>query len=167
MKVFVADIEDWKQINGSVKERWGKLTDDDLTVIRGRRDQLESKLQERYGYAKDRARRKIEDWYRSRLISSQALDAAHGRRPDCSPVKSRWDVRCLNQWKKPSFSSKAAITIKAAIAIIRDGFLFRPPCHSSSRPRGTRLAPVMDRGGCPLRPIFPVVQPSANCEALC
>ena len=40
-------------------------TDDDLTVIRGRRDQLEGKLQERYGYAKDRARREIEDWYRS------------------------------------------------------------------------------------------------------
>jgi uncharacterized protein YjbJ (UPF0337 family) len=56
---------DWKQIKGSVKERWGKLTDDDLTVIRGRRDQLEGKLQERYGYAKDRARREIEDWYRS------------------------------------------------------------------------------------------------------
>jgi uncharacterized protein YjbJ (UPF0337 family) len=56
---------DWKQSKGSVKERWGKLTDDDLTVIRGRRDQLEGKLQERYGYAKDRARREIEDWYRS------------------------------------------------------------------------------------------------------
>ena len=56
---------DWKQIKGSVKERWGKLTDDDLAVIRGRRDQLEGKLQERYGYAKDRARREIEDWYRS------------------------------------------------------------------------------------------------------
>jgi uncharacterized protein YjbJ (UPF0337 family) len=56
---------DWKQIKGSVKERWGKLTDDDLTIIRGRRDQLEGKLQERYGYAKERARREIEDWYRS------------------------------------------------------------------------------------------------------
>ena len=56
---------DWKQSKGSVKERWGKLTDDDLAVIRGRRDQLEGKLQERYGYAKDRARREIEDWYRS------------------------------------------------------------------------------------------------------
>ena len=55
----------WKQMRGSVKERWGKLTDDDLTVIAGRRDQLEGMIQERYGYARERARREIEDWYRS------------------------------------------------------------------------------------------------------
>jgi uncharacterized protein YjbJ (UPF0337 family) len=56
---------DWKQMKGKVKERWGKLTDDDLTAISGRRDQLEGKIQERYGYAKSQARREIEDWYRS------------------------------------------------------------------------------------------------------
>jgi uncharacterized protein YjbJ (UPF0337 family) len=55
----------WKQIKGRVKERWGELTDDDLTAIAGRRDRLEGKIQERYGYAKERARREIEDWYRS------------------------------------------------------------------------------------------------------
>jgi uncharacterized protein YjbJ (UPF0337 family) len=55
----------WKQMKGRVKERWGKLTDDDLTAIAGRRDQLEGMIQERYGYARERARREIEDWYRS------------------------------------------------------------------------------------------------------
>ena len=35
------------------------------TVINGRRDQLEGKIQERYGYAKDQAQREIDDWYRS------------------------------------------------------------------------------------------------------
>jgi uncharacterized protein YjbJ (UPF0337 family) len=55
----------WKQMRGGVKERWGKLTDDDLTAIAGRRDRLEGLIQERYGYAKERARREIEDWYRS------------------------------------------------------------------------------------------------------
>ena len=39
----------WKQVKGKVKEKWGKLTDDDLNVINGRRDQLEGKIQERYG----------------------------------------------------------------------------------------------------------------------
>ena len=39
----------WKQLTGRVKEKWGKLTDDDLTAINGRRDQLEGKIQERYG----------------------------------------------------------------------------------------------------------------------
>jgi uncharacterized protein YjbJ (UPF0337 family) len=53
----------WKQVKGKVKEKWGKLTDDDLNVINGRRDQLEGKLQERYGYAKDQVRKDIDDWY--------------------------------------------------------------------------------------------------------
>ena len=35
----------WKQLTGRVKEKWGKLTDDDLTAINGRRDQLEGKIQ--------------------------------------------------------------------------------------------------------------------------
>ena len=56
---------DWKQLKGRAKERWGKLTDDDLTAISGRRAQLEGKIQERYGYAKGQARKEIEDWYRS------------------------------------------------------------------------------------------------------
>jgi uncharacterized protein YjbJ (UPF0337 family) len=56
---------DWKQLRGRVKQRWGKLTDDDLTAISGRRDQLEGKIQERYGYARSQARKEIEDWYRS------------------------------------------------------------------------------------------------------
>ncbi|EBU8132022.1 CsbD family protein [Salmonella enterica subsp. enterica] len=53
----------WLQAKGKVREQWGKLTDDDLDVIAGRRDQLEGKLQERYGYAKDQARKEIDDWY--------------------------------------------------------------------------------------------------------
>ena len=52
----------WKQFRGSVKEQWGKLTDDDLDVIDGRREQLEGKIQERYGYAKDQVRRDVDDW---------------------------------------------------------------------------------------------------------
>jgi uncharacterized protein YjbJ (UPF0337 family) len=46
----------WKQLKGNNKEQWGKLTDDDLNVINGRRDQLEGKIQERYGYQKDQVR---------------------------------------------------------------------------------------------------------------
>jgi uncharacterized protein YjbJ (UPF0337 family) len=53
----------WKQLKGQIKERWGKLTDDDLNVINGKRDQLEGKIQERYGYAKDQTKKDIDDWY--------------------------------------------------------------------------------------------------------
>ncbi|MDO8294840.1 MAG: CsbD family protein [Caulobacter sp.] len=49
----------WKEMTGKVKEQWGKLTDDDLTVVAGKRDQLAGKIQERYGYAKDKAEHEI------------------------------------------------------------------------------------------------------------
>ncbi|EPF20341.1 MULTISPECIES: CsbD family protein [Cedecea] len=52
----------WKQFKGTVKEKWGKLTDDDMTVIEGKRDQLVGKIQERYGYAKDQAEKEVKDW---------------------------------------------------------------------------------------------------------
>ncbi len=50
----------WKQFTGKVKEKWGDLTDDDITQINGKRDQLEGKLQERYGYSKERAKEEID-----------------------------------------------------------------------------------------------------------
>lgn len=52
----------WKQFSGQAKTKWGKLTDDDLTVIDGKRDQLVGKLQERYGYEKDRAEREADEF---------------------------------------------------------------------------------------------------------
>ena len=52
----------WKQFTGKVKEKWGQLTDDDLTRINGNREQLEGILQQRYGYAKDKARSEIDQW---------------------------------------------------------------------------------------------------------
>jgi uncharacterized protein YjbJ (UPF0337 family) len=55
----------WKQYAGEIKAKWGKLTDDDLTVIRGKRDQLAGKIQERYGIAKDQAESQIEEFTRS------------------------------------------------------------------------------------------------------
>jgi uncharacterized protein YjbJ (UPF0337 family) len=58
----------WKQLRGRAKEKWGKLTDNDLTAIGGRREELEGRIQERYGYAKDRVRKEIDDWYRSTAL---------------------------------------------------------------------------------------------------
>jgi uncharacterized protein YjbJ (UPF0337 family) len=55
----------WKQLKGSVKEHWGKLTDDDLTVIGGNRDRLAGKVQERYGIAKEEAQKRVDEWMKS------------------------------------------------------------------------------------------------------
>ncbi len=52
----------WKQLKGQVKEGWGKLTDDDISIINGKRDQLVGKIQERYGCAKDEADRQVKAW---------------------------------------------------------------------------------------------------------
>jgi uncharacterized protein YjbJ (UPF0337 family) len=56
---------DWKQVTGKAKEQWGKLTEDDFTVVAGRRDQLAGKIQERYGVAKDEAENQIAAWERT------------------------------------------------------------------------------------------------------
>lgn len=52
----------WKQFTGKVKEKWGELTDDDLTVIGGKQDQLVGRIQERYGVAKDDAQKQVNTW---------------------------------------------------------------------------------------------------------
>ena len=50
----------WKQFTGKVRQQWGKLTDDDLDQIGGRREQLSGRIQEVYGVSKDEADRQIE-----------------------------------------------------------------------------------------------------------
>ena len=55
----------WKQATGKVKEKWGKLTDDDLQMINGKREQLVGRIQERYGIAKDVAERQVDEFART------------------------------------------------------------------------------------------------------
>jgi uncharacterized protein YjbJ (UPF0337 family) len=52
----------WKQLAGKVKAKWGKLTDDDLRVAEGNSEYLEGKIQERYGVARDEARKQVKDF---------------------------------------------------------------------------------------------------------
>jgi uncharacterized protein YjbJ (UPF0337 family) len=54
----------WKQLTGKLKAQWGKLTDDDLTVAEGNSEYLAGKLQERYGIARDEAKKQVEDFGR-------------------------------------------------------------------------------------------------------
>lgn len=70
----------WKQYKGRVKEKWGKLTDDDLDVIDGRRQQLVGKLQERYGTAKDVAEKQADEFVRSLNEQAAEEDAAEHRK---------------------------------------------------------------------------------------
>jgi len=52
----------WMQVKGQVKEKWGKLTDDELEQIEGKRDRLAGVLQEKYGYAKEEAETQLKEF---------------------------------------------------------------------------------------------------------
>ena len=54
----------WLEFKGKAKQQWGKLTDDDLDIVDGKREELSGKIQNRYGVAKDEAERQIDDWER-------------------------------------------------------------------------------------------------------
>ena len=56
----------WNQTKGAVKEQWGKLTDDDLLEIEGRRDQLVGKIQTRYGISREEAEAQVGTWEQKR-----------------------------------------------------------------------------------------------------
>lgn len=55
----------WKQYKGQTKEKWGKLTDDDIDVIDGKRQQLVGRIQERYGIAKEEAEKQADEFVRT------------------------------------------------------------------------------------------------------
>lgn len=55
----------WKQITGQLKEKWGKLTDDDFVQAEGRADYLAGKVQEHYGHAKDEALKEVNEFFKN------------------------------------------------------------------------------------------------------
>ncbi len=56
---------DWMQFKAKVRMNWVKLTDEDLTRIGGRREELVARLQARYGFAKAEAEREIDAWMKT------------------------------------------------------------------------------------------------------
>lgn len=64
---------DWKQFSGKVQEKWGKLTDDEVTESAGRREQLIGYLQQRYGYAKECAEKELDDFTQTMVSHAAKL----------------------------------------------------------------------------------------------
>lgn len=54
----------WKQFSGKVRSKWGKLTDDDVLQVKGKREILAGRIQQRYGIAKEEAERQVDDFAR-------------------------------------------------------------------------------------------------------
>ncbi len=61
---------DWMQFKGKVRNKWVKLTDEDLTRIGGRRKELAARLQARYGFARNEAEREIEAWMKTQRYAA-------------------------------------------------------------------------------------------------
>lgn len=70
----------WKQMKGAVRQQWGKLTDNDLEAIAGKKENLIGKLQERYGLAKEEAQRKADEFLKA--YSPTQEQTAFGRGHD-------------------------------------------------------------------------------------
>jgi len=91
----------WHQLKGKVKEKWGKLTDDDLTRINGKREQLLGSLEERYGWQKQRAEdelKKFEQMYKKEPSSKH--ESFKDYRSDKEPYKGEDQDRGEERPKK-------------------------------------------------------------------
>jgi uncharacterized protein YjbJ (UPF0337 family) len=73
----------WQQMKGEAKIQWGKLTDDDLMSIGGQKDKLIGKVQERYGYAKEEAQRRVDEW----LTAGSSMLNQQNKKPDQQGTK--------------------------------------------------------------------------------
>jgi uncharacterized protein YjbJ (UPF0337 family) len=67
----------WKQLKGSAKQRWGKLTDDDLEVINGQQEVLVGRIQERYGIAKEEAKKQADGWLKTANFHDSSTESSH------------------------------------------------------------------------------------------
>ena len=63
----------WKQFVGSARKQWGKLTDSDWQVLKGSKDQLVGKIQERYGASKEEAQKQADEWARMQREENEQL----------------------------------------------------------------------------------------------
>lgn len=79
----------WHELKGKVKEKWGKLTDDDITQVNGKFEQLMGKLQHKYGWSKEQAEREINSWCAS----------CEGELKGHKTKNEQWD-REQSQWRE-------------------------------------------------------------------
>jgi uncharacterized protein YjbJ (UPF0337 family) len=76
----------WKQLKGTLKQRWAKLTDDDITALSGKKDELVGRIQERYGITREQAEREADEWAQAANANldeadRQAMASHAARRP--------------------------------------------------------------------------------------
>jgi uncharacterized protein YjbJ (UPF0337 family) len=97
----------WHELKGKVKEKWGRLTDDDITRINGKWEQLAGKLQQRYGWAKEQADREITTWCTHCEQNKGHKEEHRNTQTNCGPCKTEHNnpqqVRTHGQHDKKNF----------------------------------------------------------------
>ena len=81
----------WKQLRGAVKERWGRLSHNDLTVIHGRREQLIGRVQQLYGILRDEAAQQVAAFVLQ--VADAVVEPRRGRIRRIRLVRRRKSVR--------------------------------------------------------------------------
>ncbi len=66
----------WSQVKGDIRQKWGKLTDDDMEVIAGSKDKFVGRIQERYGIKKEEAQQQLDAWLKTVPPTSQDIQEA-------------------------------------------------------------------------------------------
>lgn len=79
----------WKQLKGAARQQFGKLTDDDVEMIAGQRDRLIGKLQERYGYLREEAQKKADEWLASAKSTTGASEQKQHEQKQHMPPPSQ------------------------------------------------------------------------------
>ena len=99
----------WKQLKGEVRKRWNQLTDDDVEAVGGEMEKLEGRLQERYGWEKERIKTEISDWWRERRdVTAIAVGLVSRRRALRRGALSRGLLRWGSMSAPPTSASDAA-----------------------------------------------------------
>ena len=106
----------WKQYKGEVREKWGKLTDDDLHIIAGRREQLIGRLQERYGIAKEVAAREADEFVKA-LTAQEEIE----QRTNKAKAAKQGLIRIFCLWREAGVARQARSPgLRACSAIKRN-----------------------------------------------
>ena len=91
----------WSELKGKAKQHWGNLTDNELTQIGGKKDELIGRIQARYGYSKDKAKQEVESWLDSMGQSGESVMAQMTAAKDgAKQVADNFTTACKSPWTR-------------------------------------------------------------------
>ncbi|MFM9849117.1 MAG: CsbD family protein [Hyphomicrobiaceae bacterium] len=106
----------WEELKGKAKHKWGNLTDNELTQIGGKKDELMGRIQARYGYSKDKAKEEVENWLASLGPSGESVMAQMNAAKD--GAKQVADNFTTAMQKSVEKNPAATLAMVAAVAFV-------------------------------------------------